>query len=33
MCCNTVSGDAPSGGYGVYVILYVAYGRNYGEAA
>ena len=28
---NIVFGDAPSGGYGIYVVLYVVYGRTYVE--
>ena len=29
---NHVFSDAPSGGYGIYVVLHVAYGRTYVEA-
>ena len=28
---NIAFGDAPSGGYGIYVVLHVIYGRIYGE--
>ena len=30
---TTVFGDTLSGVYGIYVVLYVAYGRTYVEAA
>ena len=26
---NCVFGDAPSSGYGIYVVLHVAYGQTY----
>ena len=29
---NRVFGDAPSSGYGIYVVLHVAYGWTYVEA-
>ena len=32
LCLNTVFGDIPSSVYGIYVVLHVAYGRNYVEA-
>ena len=31
MCFNTSFDDAPLGGYGIYVVLHVAYGRTYVE--
>ena len=33
MCFNYVFGDAPWGGYGIYVVLHVAYVRTYVKAA
>ena len=33
MYFNHVFGDAPLGGFGIYVILHVAYGRTYVEIA
>ena len=33
MCFNTVFGDAPSSGYSIYVVLHVAYGQTYIDAA
>ena len=32
LCLNTVFGDIPSSVYGIYVVLYVAYGQTYGDA-
>ena len=29
---NCVFGDAPLGGYGIYIVLHVAYGRTYVKA-
>ena len=29
MCFNTIFGDTPSSVYGIYVVLYVTYGRTY----
>ena len=29
---NYIFGDAPLNGYGIYVVLYVAYGQTYGDA-
>ena len=31
-CFNIVFGDTPLGVYGIYVVLYVTYGRTYVEA-
>ena len=32
MCFNTSFDDAPLGGYGIYVVLHVAYRRTYIKA-
>ena len=32
MCFNHIFGDAPSSGYGIYIVLCVAYGRTYVKA-
>ena len=33
ICFTTVFGDTPLGDYDIYVVLHVAYGRTYVEAA
>ena len=33
MCFNRDFGDAPSGGYDIYVVLHVVYGWTYVEVA
>ena len=33
MCFNPVFSDAPSGGYGIYVVLHIVHGQTYAKVA